>query len=236
MTDDRPDLTPDETDRVRRLLAEARHTDPVPADVAARLDRTLATLAEERREREAHPVVSLASRRRRRATQLLVAAAAVVVVGVGANQLVSGLDASGGDAASTSDSAGAEAGGGPDQPGASPPGAEEEPPEAAGGATAGPLEPDAAAVGPVIVRDATFDADVLAARARAKPGRGAPQGFDAAKACDDPDWAAGDRVPVRYDDAPAVLVFLAPVDGTQTVNLYTCDSATPVRSSSVTAP
>ena len=41
MPDD--DLTPEE-EQVRRLLADARHTEPMPADVAARLDEVLAGL------------------------------------------------------------------------------------------------------------------------------------------------------------------------------------------------
>ncbi|HQR28731.1 MAG TPA: hypothetical protein PLP61_16930, partial [Nocardioides sp.] len=43
-----PELTPEQEDRVRGLLAEARHTAPLPADVAARLERVLADLGEER--------------------------------------------------------------------------------------------------------------------------------------------------------------------------------------------
>ena len=39
-----PELTPEQESEVRRLLAEARHDEPVPADVAARLETTLADL------------------------------------------------------------------------------------------------------------------------------------------------------------------------------------------------
>ena len=45
MDDD--ELTPDQAERVRRLLAEARHTEPMPDDVAARLDRVIAGLADD---------------------------------------------------------------------------------------------------------------------------------------------------------------------------------------------
>jgi len=85
------DLTPDQHDDVRRALAEARHTDPIPADVAARLDRVLDDLADERSAatESAHSVVSLEARRRRRhATRMLVAAAAVVVGGFSINAIV----------------------------------------------------------------------------------------------------------------------------------------------------
>lgn len=92
----------DADSEVRRLLAEARHTEPVPADVAARLDRVLADLSAARHRvpdtdqqvepattATTAPVADLAARRRRRATTLLVAAAAVVAVGVGIDRLTS---------------------------------------------------------------------------------------------------------------------------------------------------
>ena len=41
-----PELTPTE-EQVRRLLADARHTEPMPDDVAARLDGVLADLPDE---------------------------------------------------------------------------------------------------------------------------------------------------------------------------------------------
>ena len=90
MTDEPDDLPADpDTEAVRRLLADARHTGPMPDDVADRMDAVLTDLA-------AGPVESptpvpapadaivayLATQRRRRATGLLVAAAAVVVGGV----------------------------------------------------------------------------------------------------------------------------------------------------------
>src|SRR5688500_8307111 len=89
-------LTP-EQEEVRRLLADARHSAPMPDDVANRLDTVLAELAEgSPDELEATPapasaggvVVSLASRRRRRAATALVAAAAAVAVGIGLGQVV----------------------------------------------------------------------------------------------------------------------------------------------------
>ena len=52
MSDPTPEssLTPAQDDAVRALLASAKHTDPAPSDVVARLDATLASLSEERRE------------------------------------------------------------------------------------------------------------------------------------------------------------------------------------------
>jgi hypothetical protein len=68
-------------DEIRRLLADARVTDPIPADVSARLDATLASLREQAREEAGAPanVVPL----RRRLGPALVAAAVIVVVGGG---------------------------------------------------------------------------------------------------------------------------------------------------------
>ncbi len=84
---DQPDqeLTPEQEEHVRRLLADARHTEPTPDAVVARLDKVLAGLADE--PARSADVVHLAHRRRRAAT-LLVAAAAVVVVGVGLSQVL----------------------------------------------------------------------------------------------------------------------------------------------------
>ena len=86
MTD--ANLTPEQDAAVRDLLAEARHDEPMPEDVAARLDRVLAQLAEGDSHLDPAHVVELASRRRHRAATLLVAAAAIVVVGVGLGQVV----------------------------------------------------------------------------------------------------------------------------------------------------
>src|SRR5688572_9442692 len=86
-------LSPAEDERIRRLLAEARHTDPMPDAVVARLDRVLTGLAGERAERASQAqVVDLAARRRRTAGQLLVAAAAVVAVGFGITQVLPSVD------------------------------------------------------------------------------------------------------------------------------------------------
>lgn len=84
----------DEHEDVRRALADARHTDPVPADVAARLDATLARLArEEPPGSEPAPgnVVTPARLRWRRGVAAAVAVAAVSVVGaVLAQEVLSG--------------------------------------------------------------------------------------------------------------------------------------------------
>src|SRR6478609_10819271 len=115
------DLTPAD-EQVRRLLSDARHDEPMPDDVAARLDEVLAGLQDDR------PPVDLAARQRRRHVRTWVlAAAAVVVVGIGANQVDwSGLGSSGEDSGASADSSALEAGGSADQ-------AEVPAPEVAGG-------------------------------------------------------------------------------------------------------
>ncbi len=115
MTDqDRPDepqFDDPAHDGVRGLLASAKVTDPVPADVAARLDATLASLTADRRGEavdahpDAHPenppVVVPLRRRSRLAPRLLAAAAAVVVVGAGGIGLAQVLGNQGSDQATT---------------------------------------------------------------------------------------------------------------------------------------
>lgn len=78
-------------DEVRGLLAEVRVTEPVPDDVAARLDHTLARLQRERAEHEAEVRSVERLPLRHRAGRLLVAAAAIVVVGTGAVGIVRGV-------------------------------------------------------------------------------------------------------------------------------------------------
>jgi hypothetical protein len=112
---DDANLTPEQEADLRRLLAEARHDDPVPDDVAARLDRVLAQLAAADSEHDPDRVVELASRRRRNAATLLVAAAAIIAVGLGISRVIpSGGDARQSDTASSA--ATARGGSGPEAP------------------------------------------------------------------------------------------------------------------------
>ena len=107
MTDERDTpLTPAQDEEVRRLLADARHDEPMPPEVAARMDRVLDDLAAEPSRRA--PVVDLAARRRR-VSSLLVAAAAVVVVGIGIGQVGGGGDDDSPESSSAGDAGGVEA-------------------------------------------------------------------------------------------------------------------------------
>ncbi|MBS4753180.1 hypothetical protein KG112_10230 [Nocardioides sp. zg-ZUI104] len=87
---DDPPLSPQAEDAVRRALAKAGGPEPMPGEVADRLDAVIASLAAER---AAIPPIShaegigpvrldAAARRRRNRGRLLLAAAAVTVVGV----------------------------------------------------------------------------------------------------------------------------------------------------------
>jgi hypothetical protein len=97
------ELSPEQEEQVRRLLAQVRHDEPIPDGVADRLDRVLADLSHESRGQpaaELAPVVDLAARRRRRhVAALLAGAAAVIVGGFAVGQMI---DVGGGDGASDS--------------------------------------------------------------------------------------------------------------------------------------
>ncbi|GAB3775035.1 hypothetical protein FB382_004013 [Nocardioides ginsengisegetis] len=232
-----PDLTPEQEQEVRRLLADARHTAPIPEDVATRLDRVLGELA-----RGEHPipvpapVVQLASHRRRRAASMLVAAAAVVAVGVGLGQVVGGGSDSGSGAASSADSAREV-----------PMTAQKDAPSsesALAGSAAGDSVDSYALPRPVRVREQHFSADVRHARRllRSTLRSTQDQSFDGTSAstavgpCPRGDWGSGRLVPATYDGQQAVLVFRAVAGDTQVVDLFACGSDVALRSITLPAP
>ena len=217
-----PELTPAQEQAVRRRLASARHTDPMPGAVADRLDRVLVGLADERTPGASvlpvvRPVTDLAARRRRRGAQLLVAAAAVVVAGVGIGQLSSpSSDDAGGDAASSAqDNDAMERG--PTR------GSDDEPaPQASPTA---PTQGEEAAISLLPeIRPGHFRADV------AKPPQAASETtadqslakrMAVLAAC--PVAAKGERtLVVTYGGDLAELVYRAPTDDGQRVDLYRC--------------
>jgi hypothetical protein len=235
MSDSDQPLSPQE-EEVRRLLAEARHTGPIPPEVVARLDRVLDDLAQE----PAHvtPVVDLA-RRRRRAAALLVAAAAVVVVGVGVAQIVSP------DSGSETSTAGASR----QQEDA---GSDSVKPKA-GGSFASDDAPAQVPVAPQnsqensalfkVRRDHLTDDLVKLRRLDFTPRtpltdeyRAGARSADraAGAACGAAAWGRGRFVPVSFGGTPAVLVLRRPVGDTQIADLFLCGSQEPVRS--VTLP
>lgn len=219
MTDD-PDLTPEQETRVRRLLTEARHAEPIPEDVIARLDRVLAELAVADGD-DTDRVVSLAARRRRRAGSLLVAAAAVVVVGIGLGQLMGPRD-------QAADTASTDAGS-----------TLREAPEAA--ESDSPPAPTYAVKSPVPIRPDKFSHDV--ARLQRLTDGVRPQELGststdekAAFTCSPEAWGSGTFVPVTYGGEPAVLVLRRVTGDTQVVDLFECGSSDPLRSITLPAP
>jgi hypothetical protein len=234
------DLTPQETERVRRLLAEARHTEPIPAEVAARIDRALSDLSAE--PAEPAPVVRL-DQRRRNAGRLLLAAAAVVVGGVAVGQLVDGTAENAALDSPTSGEADEEQGRpAPDRDnlfsGQSGADAED------GGELPGAVSDTRRSISKLPaqpVRSASFAADAErlrplatglgAARDRApspESGSMARYGSCAAGA-----WGGGRYVRVAFDREAGWLVYRAPQGGTQVVDLFLCGEDSPERSATL---
>ncbi len=240
MPDQEPDLTPEQEREVRRLLADARHHEPMPTDVAARMDRVLSDLAAQPGgagpdEEQGASVVALASRRRRRVTSLLVAAAAVVALGVGLGQLTDlGSGSSSSDSAAdrgmaTADSAGSGAG--------SEAGGKEDSPEPSTNGLASGAAPQMAFAHPVRIRPDHFSADVARARHRSdKSASYDARDLDALEKasgkidCTPADWGSGTFVPVVYDGHPGVLAFRAVNGDTQVADLFGCGSSKVLRS------
>ncbi|WP_110180830.1 hypothetical protein [Nocardioides solisilvae] len=172
----------DEQELVRRLLAASRAEEPLPPDVAARLDDALAALVAERTVSAGASVTPLSRRRRRVVSWAVAAAAAVVVGGVAVGQLVSNsgegdagstaADSAAGPSVLASDDAGA--GGLPE---AAPDPDAQEDREDGGGLVAGDPQPDrsgGATTDPWArasrVATATAERDLAALVATADPG------------------------------------------------------------------
>lgn len=243
MTDETDTPETPEADEVRRLLGAARHTEPMPADVVARMDAVLAGLGQGTEPgRHLHPglgpgpseepdanVASLAAQRRRRAASLLVAAAAIVVGGVAVAQH---LPSGGTSAATTADAhrdASAFSGNtsGQDQSlSARPEGAPNTTPQAT------------VRHGRVVVRRSHFGVDALAARrllASAHKGVRAAQTDAARSGCvaAPPDTYV---LKATYRRADAALVYHRQAGSSQVVDLFVCGSTRPIRSVTLSTP
>lgn len=225
------DLTPEE-EQVRRLLADARHTEPLPDDVAARLDQVLAGLADEPVARPTPSVTDLdAARRRRTVRTWLVAAAAVVVAGVGLNQ----VDWNGMTASDDSSSSASDAGGDAEREVADEDAAPA--PEAASTDQSVPewqaarLHLSAERFGDQVerFRTGTNETSARGGLTLSESQADDDAAFDAL-VCDFATPGHGYAVPVRYDGARAWLVFRKPAGDSQVVDLYLCGSDEPTRS------
>jgi hypothetical protein len=228
-----------EVAEVRRLLADARHVDPMPDDVVSRMEDVLAGLAtsEPPRPIERDGVVLIDARRRRRAAALLVAAAAIVVGGVViAPHLSRGGPSSAG---STADAAGGAA---PDSTKGSPPGEalvpqtnDDSANSTNGGDTLRPAQSLQVRDGRVVIRPRRFSADALLSRHLLTPATADQFALKAVRSCPDVPTQA-DLVAAEYQRAPAALVYRRAQGGSQVVDLYVCGSPRPVRSTTLPAP
>ena len=245
---DSPGLPP-EQERVRRLLADARHDGPVPPEVVARLDQTLASLVSERggapleqagpgADRRAAPVVDLGARRRRTAGIGLLAAAAVVVAGVALGQALPRT--SGSDDASSSGGVAAESGGTDrDFGGQSDDGSAD---SSSGGAQA-PESLKSVAPTPlaglptVSLSDPDLSDRLLDLRGDAAARTtGQPLAPDVQGTCLMRGIGPGRRLLVEVDGQPGTVVYQPPSGDAQGVAIFVCGSGEPVRTLTLPAP
>lgn len=217
-------------DEVRRLLSQARHTEPLPAEVAARLDQRLAELS-------LPPVDDeLAAVRRRRAAALLVAAVAIVAVGIGAGNLIRPEPA---DMASTSVS---EEGAGESAPQGDAAGAEQSSETAPGPGETPDGRTDTTMKAPASQRLALADLEIVQVPVRLHAehlGRdvrvvvedvrladGAtmpnPDAVLASYGCEVTAFGEGTLVAAMYDDQPAILALRPPEGRNQIVDVVAC--------------
>jgi hypothetical protein len=222
---------PDEQAEMSRLLAQARHTEPMPDDVAERMDDVLAGLSHRQAAPGAEPagvVVSLAARRRRRTAATLVAAAAVVVGSALVAPHVSlpspsSTSETGGNTAAAANDAGGR------------------PPRDTGQKQG--LSPEASPShrsratqdGRVVVRPHHFATDARALQARLGNSVRGSESLPSASACAGVPRGA-DTLAAEYRRAPAALVFRQARGGFQVVELYACGTTRPLRSVTLPAP
>lgn len=237
-------MTPEEQDAVRRALAATPPEGPMPPEVVARLEATIAQLAAVRPESpatdrpptdgsasgvadgSASGVVDLEERRRRRWPRVLVAAASVAVLayGVGAvlpdlgMQAETAMDSAGGQAAEDS-----EAEGGGSTGGAAPQEEEPQPQSAPESVRAGRV---------VLLQESTLRRDVerhLASEPVAALADGPADRDGAARytrrdgTCVAPEVRGGDELhPARLDGTRATLVVRAARGGSRVAQVYWC--------------
>lgn len=247
---------------VRRTLAAAGGPEPMPGDVAAKLDGVIDGLVAERTASGAtvsHPenpgiVVPLdaaARRRRVRVRVLLGAAAAVVAVGVGAGIINNGTRGDGGDAATaTSDEAPArdEAGGAAELQGDAPASASDNDGQADSADSSTAPQQESADLKRVTVdeqlrpvRPDHLREDLVALQHFSLPH---PAAADYAQAtltapadfmCEAADFGRGYLVGVLYDGKPAVVAFREPVGSNQAAEVLACGTGDVLHSTILTA-
>lgn len=230
-------MTPEQEEEVRRALAAAPAEAPMPPEVVARLDATLADLVAERPTTAAPaPLDELEDRRRRRWPRVLVAAASVSVLAYGAGVALNGLQVSGGGDATTArdgsivaeDEAGGQAAPELARSDAPVPGSTD-----SRGYLDSTLRADQLLSEETVELDSsTLGEDVdrlLRTTASDRGGPAAASGKDESLSaflagCAVPDTARGDRVAAaRLDGRRATLVVRTAVSGARVAEVYSCD-------------
>jgi hypothetical protein len=238
-------------DDLRALLAEAKATDPIPADVAARLDAALESLQTTRAiERDGRTnVVPL----RHRVGRVLVAAAAVVVVGAGGVGIVQGALSNGGSSDKmSSDSAGSATDS--DAGSAGLPSAPEVNAETPGSVAATKGAPAQLADVPAFTTarfaeqaaqldtatldfaqdESTDQAYGSATRSPALTSSPTPLTGSFATLCSTPALPDTESIQITLDGHRAVLVLHPVTDGTQLIEAWSCDGKSALASTTVT--
>jgi hypothetical protein len=230
-----PELSAADDERIRALLADAKHDEPMPEAVVARLNRVIAGLGEGSGDGPPSATVVPLAERRRRATRMLVAAAAVVVAGVGIGQVVS--HQGGGLAGSSGDSAGA--GAAPDISSLSEGTDSKELSSGSAGAGAGLPQPQSDSLNGVSaykVRPRHFAQDSRRVRSYSEAASLDTASNPRAFGCARGHWGAGTYVPVEYGRSPAYLVLRRHTGDSQVADLFLCGSDEPVRSITLPGP
>ncbi len=212
---DSPDLSA-QHEAVRRLLAEARHEEPTPPEVAARLDATLVELLSERSAPQSAPVIDLGARRRRLASFGVLAAAAVLVAGVALGQAI---PPGSNDSASVADGDGSAQSGGGGQADSSDAEALE------GSARSKGLAPEAIML-PEIDLGAGLEQSLLALRDAAPSDALAPGA--ALAPCEVGDIGKGSQVLVEIAGDRGLVLFKVPQGPRQRAEVFVCGDAEPV--------
>lgn len=243
-------VSPAEETRLRELLSEARATEPIPADLAARLDEALAGLAADRSAGAAEPSAATGSEasihpfvrtRRHRVVALLGAAAAVAVVGLGIGALVdrdsdnmddsaaTGTSVERGDKAATAESLKAV---NPEDGVDDSANTDDDPAPPA-------WEKVVGAPRVAVVRSRHLTRDLAAIQDRYLPSPGTarygktlvhqPQGFT----CPSADWGRGVLVAATYDGDPAYVAFRQPMGASQVVEVLQCGTAEVLRTTTL---
>jgi hypothetical protein len=252
MTTDEPDLprlSPEDDEHVRRLLADARESGPMPPEVAARLEDTIVGLAAARATGAtdtpqpapapvpaSETVIPIRRSRRHRVVAVLGAAAAVAVVGLGVGTFFE-RDEPAQDASSADSPVDRGAGGVADRTDtdAAPEDAEQAEAARPSGETLVTDQPAKRVRSRHLARDlVSVQLAVLPHPATANYDRTnltAPADF----ACASADWGRGVLVAVRYDGHPAVVAFRKPVGRSQVAEVLQCGTAEVLRSTTLAA-